>query len=81
MLSFKVKQYQLIQSGAHKGDMPVFKSWWKQYDIMDECRSVTKQNLCVRSRSAQKSVGGASRVRPTNLRAGSDPDLTEWEPP
>lgn len=45
------------------------------------CRSVTKQNLCVRFRSAQKPVGGASGVRPTNLRVGSDPDLTEWEPP
>ena len=81
-LSFKSRKYVVLQHwGVHKGDIPIFKSWWKQYDITDECRSVTKQNLCVRSRSAQKPVGGASRVRPTNLRAGYDPDLTEWKPP
>lgn len=54
---------------------------WQQQCNTGECRSMTKQNLCVRSRSAQIPVGGASRARPTNLRVGSDPDLTEWEPP
>lgn len=43
--------------------------------------STTAQNLRVRSASAPIPVGGASQVQPTNLRAGSEPDLTEREPP